>query len=33
LFPEWGVGHTALFTLAQSAKLVSLYQKLGFWPS
>ena len=31
-FDRWGVRHTGLFTFAQSAKHVSLYQKFGYWP-
>jgi GNAT superfamily N-acetyltransferase len=31
-FAEWGTKHAGLFTFAQSAKHVSLYQKFGFWP-
>ncbi len=31
-FRSWGVRHSGLFTFAQSAKHVSLYQKFGFWP-
>lgn len=32
LFNRWGVRHAGLFTFAESAKHVSLYQKFGFWP-
>ena len=32
LFRQWGIRHAGLFTFAQSAKHVSLYQKFGFWP-
>lgn len=32
LFDRWGVTHAGLFTFAESAKHVSLYQKFGFWP-
>lgn len=32
LFEKWGVRHAGLFTFAESAKHVSLYQKYGFWP-
>lgn len=32
LFQRWGVRHAGLFTFAQSAKHVNLYQKFGFWP-
>ena len=32
LFTKWGTTHTGLFTFAQSAKHVALYQKFGFWP-
>ena len=32
LFERWGVRHAGLFTFANSAKHVSLYQKFGFWP-
>lgn len=32
LFDRWGVSHAGLFTFAESAKHVSLYQKFGFWP-
>ena len=30
-FDAWGTTHTGLFTFAQSAKHVSLYQKFGFY--
>ena len=29
---RWGTRHAGLFTFAQSAKHVGLYQKFGFWP-
>jgi GNAT superfamily N-acetyltransferase len=32
LFDAWGVSDAGLFTFAQSAKHVALYQKFGFWP-
>jgi GNAT superfamily N-acetyltransferase len=32
IFERWGLQHTGLFTFAQSAKHVGLYQKLGYWP-
>src|ERR1700733_1962203 len=32
IFDRWGVRHTGLFTFAQSAKHVGLYQKFGYWP-
>lgn len=32
VFDQWGVRHTGLFTFAQSAKHVGLYQKFGYWP-
>ncbi len=32
LFQSWNVRHAGLFTFAQSAKHVNLYQKFGFWP-
>jgi GNAT superfamily N-acetyltransferase len=32
LFGAWGTRHVGLFTFAQSAKHVGLYQKYGFWP-
>ncbi|MEW6271809.1 MAG: GNAT family N-acetyltransferase [Thermodesulfobacteriota bacterium] len=32
VFARWGVEHAGLFTFAQSAKHVGLYQKFGFWP-
>jgi hypothetical protein len=28
----WGTTHSGLFTFAQSAKHVGLYQKFGFYP-
>ena len=31
-FAKWGIKHAGLFTFAQSAKHVNLYQKFGFWP-
>lgn len=31
-FDEWGTQHAGLFTFAQSAKHVGLYQKYGYWP-
>jgi GNAT superfamily N-acetyltransferase len=31
-FDKWGVRHTGLYTFAQSAKHVALYQKFGYWP-
>lgn len=31
-FNAWGVTHSGLFTFAQSAKHVGLYQKFGFYP-
>jgi hypothetical protein len=31
-FDRWNVRHTGLFTFAQSAKHVALYQKFGYWP-
>ena len=31
-FDSWGVPHSGLFTFAQSAKHIGLYQKFGFWP-
>jgi GNAT superfamily N-acetyltransferase len=31
-FARWKVTHAGLFTFAQSAKHVRLYQKSGFWP-
>ena len=30
-FDEWGTRHAGLFTFAQSAKHVGLYQKYGYW--
>jgi len=32
IFDRWGVRNTGLFTFAQSAKHVGLYQKFGYWP-
>jgi GNAT superfamily N-acetyltransferase len=32
IFDRWSVRHTGLFTFAQSAKHVGLYQKFGYWP-
>ncbi len=32
LFDSWQCRHVGLFTFAQSAKHVGLYQKYGFWP-
>ncbi len=32
LFAAWETRHVGLFTFAQSAKHVGLYQKYGFWP-
>ena len=32
LFAVWEIRHVGLFTFAQSAKHVGLYQKYGFWP-
>ena len=32
LFDQWGVSLAGLFTFAQSAKHVGLYQRFGFWP-
>lgn len=32
IFEKWGTKHMGLFTFAQSAKHVHLYQKFGFWP-
>jgi GNAT superfamily N-acetyltransferase len=32
IFDRWGVRHTGLYTFAQSAKHVALYQKFGYWP-
>jgi GNAT superfamily N-acetyltransferase len=32
LFERWGTRLAGLFTFAQSAKHVSLYQRFGFWP-
>ena len=33
LFEQWQVRQAGLFTFAQSAKHVGLYQKFGFWPA
>src|SRR5579871_5991282 len=32
IFDRWGVRHTGLYTFAQSAKHIGLYQKFGYWP-
>src|ERR1700728_2716610 len=32
IFDRWGVRHSGLYTFAQSAKHVGLYQKFGYWP-
>jgi N-acetylglutamate synthase-like GNAT family acetyltransferase len=32
IFAKWQVTHAGLFTFAQSAKHIHLYQKFGFWP-
>jgi GNAT superfamily N-acetyltransferase len=32
LFDSWGTRHAGLFTFAQSAQHVGLYQRFGFWP-
>jgi GNAT superfamily N-acetyltransferase len=32
IFDGWGLKHTGLFTFAQSAKHICLYQKFGYWP-
>lgn len=32
MFEAWGTRHAGLFTFAQSAQHVGLYQKFGFWP-
>ena len=32
IFDRWGLRHTGLYTFAQSAKHVGLYQKFGYWP-
>lgn len=32
IFDGWAVRHTGLFTFANSAKHVGLYQKFGYWP-
>ena len=31
-FDRWGTRHAGLFTFAQSAKHIGLYQHFGFWP-
>lgn len=31
-FGKWGLRHTGLFTFAESAKHIRLYQKFGYWP-
>jgi GNAT superfamily N-acetyltransferase len=31
-FDKWGVRQTGLYTFAQSAKHIALYQKFGYWP-
>jgi GNAT superfamily N-acetyltransferase len=31
-FDKWGTRHAGLFTFAQSAKHIGLYQRFGFWP-
>lgn len=31
-FGKWGLRHTGLFTFAESAKHIHLYQKFGYWP-
>lgn len=31
-FAKWNIKHAGLFTFAQSAKHINLYQKFGFWP-
>jgi len=31
-FERWGTRHAGLYTFAQSAKHVGLYQRFGFWP-
>lgn len=33
LFDHWGVRFSGLYTFANSAKHVGLYQKFGFWPA
>lgn len=32
IFRRWGNRHLGLYTFAQSAKHITLYQKFGFWP-
>jgi GNAT superfamily N-acetyltransferase len=32
VYDGWGLRHTGLFTFAQSAKHVGLYQSFGYWP-
>lgn len=32
IFDRWGLRHTGLYTFANSAKHVTLYQKFGYWP-
>ena len=32
IFRRWGNRHLGLYTFAQSAKHIALYQKFGFWP-
>ena len=32
IFDKWDLRHTGLFTFAQSAKHVGLYQQFGYWP-
>ena len=32
VFDRWDVRHSGLYTFAQSAKHVNLYQKFGYWP-
>ncbi len=32
LFSKWGIKHGGLFTWADNAKHIGLYQKFGFWP-
>lgn len=32
IFTKWQIRYAGLFTFAQSAKNVYLYQKFGFWP-
>ena len=32
MFDRWGTAHAGLFTFAQSARHLGLYQKFGFWP-